>query len=517
MSSPPTAAVPLRRAARWLLVPPGPGESAGHLWPRWIFLRLLGVWFFSAFYSLWFQAAGLVGPRGLLPAGDYLRSVAAALGAKRLWAAPTVLWLGSSDRALLALCAFGMAASACLILNLWPRASIAACTLAFLSFIAVLQDFASYQSDGMLLEAGLLSLFFAPSGVRPGLGGRSPPSRLSLFSLTWLGFRIYFESGVVKILGRDPEWSHLTAMDHYYENGPLPSWVGWWAQQRLPHAFHEATAFFTLLLELGLCWAMFLPRRFKIALGCLLLPFQAGIILTSNYAFLNYLVLSLGLLLFDDRFLAALGLRAAVEPAQRRGPWRLWTEGAVLSWQLYATWVLMPSGVPSFAPREPAELLAPFRFANRYGLFAVMTRERDEIEFEGSDDGRTWTPYLFRYKPQDPKAPPGLYAPYQPRFEWNLWFASLGRWRRYPWVVVCEERLLEGSPEVLQLFRGDPFHGKPPRRVRAVFWRYWFSTPEEKRASGAYWDREEKGLYAPSLERRPDGEIAASGAGADPP
>jgi hypothetical protein len=485
-------------------------QTPGHLWPRWIFLRLLGLWFFSAFYSLWFQARGLIGPHGLLPAAPYLASLGAQLGWKRFWYAPTLLWLGSGDHALLALCAFGMAVALLLIVNLWPRAAVAACTLAFLSFIGALQDFASYQSDGMLLEAGLISFFFTPPGRRPGLGAASPPSRLSLFALQWLWFRIYFESGVVKLRSGDPQWAHLTAMDHYYEYGPLPSWVGWYAQELLPHAFHAATAFATLALELVVVWALFLPRRFKIALCLLVTPFQIGIIATSNYAFLNYLVLSLGLLLLDDRFLTKLGLRTPeapmVEGAPRRRAW-LWMERVVLGWNLYATTVLTTFGALPFLPTWPAELLAPARFANRYGLFAVMTRQRDEIEFQGSPDGVTWTPYRFRYKPQDPAEAPGLYAPYQPRFEWNLWFASLGVWRRYPWVVTCEQRLLEGSPELLELFRGDPFAGHPPSQVRAALWHYHFAMPDEKRAKGVYWTREEAGLYAPALQRLPDGRI----------
>jgi lipase maturation factor 1 len=497
----------LRRSARWLVVPPARGETAGHLWPRWIFLRLLGVWFFSAFYSLWFQAPGLIGPNGLLPAAPYLASVAEELGWKRFWYAPTVLWIGSGDHALLALCAFGMAASLLLVVNLAPRAAVAACTLAFLSFIMGLQAFASYQSDGMLLEAGLISCFFAPDGMRPRLGARSPPSRLSLFALRWLWFRIYFESGVVKILSHDVEWRHLTAMDHYYEYGPLPSWVGWYVQELLPHAFHAATAFATLAIELVLVWALFLPRRFKIALCLLVTPFQIGIIVTSNYAFLNYLVLSLGLLLLDDRFLATFGLRTPeIDPAASGRVW-LWAQGLVLSWQLYATTVLMTFGALPFLPTWPVELLAPARLANRYGLFAFMTRQRDEIEFQGSLDGVTWTPYPFRYKPQDPTEAPGLYAPYQPRFEWNLWFASLANWHRDPWVVYCEQKLLEGSPEVLELFRSDPFAGHPPTEVRAFLWHYHFATPAERRAKGVYWTREEAGLYAPTLRRLPDGRI----------
>ena len=76
---------------------------------------------------------------------------------------------------------------------------------------------------------------------------------------------------------------------------------------------------------------------------------------------------------------------------------------------------------------------------------AVMTEERYEIEFQGSRDGVTWIAYPFRYKPQDVRERPGIYAPYQPRFDWNLWFASLAPWRASPWVVLVQERLLEGS------------------------------------------------------------------------
>jgi hypothetical protein len=156
----------------------------------------------------------------------------------------------------------------------------------------------------------------------------------------------------------------------------------------------------------------------------------------------------------------------------------------------------------------PAEAIEPFRIANRYGLFAVMTPARYEIEFQGSrDDGRTWKVYPFRFKPQDPRIAPGIYAPYQPRFEWNLWFASLQSWKQYPWVVRTEARLLEGSSSVISLFAKDPFDGAPPNRVRAVAWQYWFTDAQTHRATGAWWRREEIGLYCPSLVRGPDGSI----------
>jgi hypothetical protein len=136
-----------------------------------------------------------------------------------------------------------------------------------------------------------------------------------------------------------------------------------------------------------------------------------------------------------------------------------------------------------------------------------MTRGRYEIEFQGSSDGQNWTAYPFRYKPQDVRTSPGIYAPYQPRFDWNLWFASLGSWREYPLVASTEERLLANDPDVLSLFAGNPFAKQPPKQVRAVLWQYWFTTMAEKRATGAWWRREYLGLYAPTLGHDASGKI----------
>jgi hypothetical protein len=457
---------------------------------------------------------GLIGPDGLSPVQPLLASIAHdSPGIRRFYDSPTLLWwFGADDRALLLLCGLGILASVALILNVWPRAAIAVCTAGFVSFLTTLQAFARYQSDGMLAEAGLLAFFFAPAGFRPGLGVARPPSRLALFGLQWLWFRIYFESGVAKIRGHDPQWwPDLTAMDHYYENGPLPTWLSWYAQQRLPHGAHVATAFLTLAVELALVWGLFMPRPVRIGLFWLLLPFQIGIILTANYCFLNYLVLSLGFLLLDDRFFARLGLRATESEVRApRLAW-LWLEGSVLCCQLYATAVLLPWRPLRQLPHEPVELLAPFHFANSYGLFGRMTRERYEVEFEGSADGVTWTPYPFRYKPQDPSEAPGIYAPYQPRFEWNLWFASLGDGPHNPWVTDCAARLLQGSPAVLSLFRSDPFHGERPLMVRSIRRKYWFSTPEEKAMTGTWWQRGPAEPFGLTLQRQESGRIVAVG------
>jgi hypothetical protein len=480
-----------------------------YLWPRWLFLRALGLIFFSAFYALAFQMHGLIGERGILPAGLYLDRISTAFGSlARVWFAPTLLWINSSDRALTFVVAAGLIASVLLVLNFWPRLTTALCTILFLSCIGALQDFSSYQSDGMLLEAGFLSIFFAPRGVRPGLGVTDPPSRFSLFMLRWEWFRIYFESGLLKMLSGDQHWRNLTAMDDYYQNAPLPSWMGWYVQQ-LPHWYHVGTVIITLVAELVLVWAVFLPRRFRVACFVFVSALQIGIIATANYGFLNYIVLGLGLLLLDDRALARVKLPfvSAVprDDTLRSRVYRR-AEAVILGTAFYTTIVAFIFGASDSFLALPNRLLQPFRIANAYGLFAVMTTSRYEIEFQGSNDGNSWVAYPFRYKPQDPKERPGFYGPYQPRFDWNLWFASLAPWGASPWVVLTEERLLEGSPSVLGLFRADPFHGRQPSMVRTIVWQYWFTDLQTKRKTGTWWRRQELGAFSPGVRRARDGE-----------
>jgi hypothetical protein len=330
----------------------------------------------------------------------------------------------------------------------------------------------------------------------------------------------------------------------------LPTWIGWYVQQ-LPHKFHVFTVGATLVMELGLIWMMFFPRRWRIVLFFLVTIWQAVVILTANYAFLNYLVLVMGILLLDDRFIARVlpsgwkrqvqvidrggaDLALATEPESNDAPpeatvaspgnvplaawrenvsqhWRaikLALSAVMLTWIFYATTaelILMFARVP--LPTSPIVALEPFRIANQYGLFAVMTQGRYEIEFQGSLDGQNWTAYPFRYKPQALNEAPRIYAPYQPRFDWNLWFASLSSWRESPIVPNTEVRLLANDKDVLSLFAGDPFSSRPPQQVRAVLWQYWFTTPAEKRATGNWWRREYLGLYAPTLTREADGNI----------
>lgn len=519
-----------RNGLRWWFT--SENGAADRLIPRWIFLRALGLIYFSAFYSLLRQVRGLIGTNGILPAGDYLHIVASnAQGLTRFWYAPSLYWMASGSHAIVLFCWIGLIASVLLVLNLWPRGMLTICFLCFLSFVSASGDFSSYQSDGMLLEAGIISLFFAPPGWRPRLGATHPPSRASLFLLQWEWLRIYFESGLVKLLSGDQQWRNFTAMDEYYQNCPLPTWIGWYVQH-LPHGFHAFTVGATLVLELGLVWIILFPRRYRNALFCLVTCWEIGVIATANYAFLNHLVLSLGILLVDDQFLRSVWARIAVRfrPASEGAPkpvapkhresqegflqhfraMKLAVSVVMLTWIFYTTsaelvrlfWRSAP------LPGAPVILLQPFRIANQYGLFAVMTRGRFEIEFQGSnDEGKTWTAYPFRYKAQALNEAPKIYAPYQPRFDWNLWFASLDTWRDNAIVPNTEIRLLSNDADVLHLFAGNPFAKGPPKQVRAVLSQYWFTSMDEKRRTGNWWRREFLGPYAPTLELRENGTV----------
>jgi hypothetical protein len=269
------------------------------------------------------------------------------------------------------------------------------------------------------------------------------------------------------------------------------------------------------LIELAVPFLIFAPRRLRMAGGAVLALFQVLILLTGNYTFFNWLTLGLCLLLLDDlamaqlvpRKLSALYSRSrSGADSSRDGRWRWHGVGmvplAVVLGGISAVQLLSPFGrLPSWASPGQAvyRWLAPFRSVNSYGLFAVMTTERPEIIVEGSNDGRGWQAYEFPYKPGDPKRRPAFVAPHQPRLDWQMWFAALGDARQNPWFVNFCMRLLQGSPDVLALLEKNPFPDQPPKYLRARVYNYQFTSPRERKRTGAWWTRELKGEYLPSI------------------
>ncbi|MGO8676151.1 MAG: lipase maturation factor family protein [Limisphaerales bacterium] len=486
---------------------------------RRVFLGWLGVIYLIAFVSLWTQVAGLIGKDGVLPASHLMLQARSAvaesgIGIDRYRLLPTLCWLGASDGFLRFQCAAGATLALLVIVGICPRVCLALEWLLYLSLATVSRDFLAFQWDNLLLETGLLAIFLAPGRMLPRPSLEKPASRTVLWLLRLLLFKLMFLSGVVKLASGDGTWRGLSALTYHYETQPLPTWIAWYAYQP-PLWFQKGSCAVMFLIELAVPFLIFAPRRLRMAGGAVLALFQVLILLTGNYTFFNWLTLGLCLLLLDDfamaglvpRKLSALYSRSrAVADGSRNGRRRWQGVGmaslAVVVVGISAVQLLSPFGrLPSWTSPALAahRWLAPFRSVNSYGLFAVMTTERPEIIVEGSNDGHGWQAYEFPYKPGDPKRRPAFVAPHQPRLDWQMWFAALGDVRQNPWFVNFCVRLLQGSPDVLALLEKNPFPDRPPKYIRARVYNYQFTSPGERRRTGAWWKRELKGGYLPSI------------------
>ena len=443
-----------------------------------------------AFLSFGTQVTGLIGQRGILPAATFLRRVKEVTGGPAWHLVPTIFWFDSSDGFLKLVCFLGVVAAGFVFAGKGWRIALVFCYLLYLSLVHAGQDFMSYQWDMLLLESGFLAIFL---GWRPFVISMS----------RWLLFRLMFLSGVAKLMSGDPTWRNLSALRYHYETQPLPPWTAWFMHQ-LPASFQTASVLFVLFVELAVPLLIFAPRRLRLFAFGALVVLQILIAATGNYAFFNLLAIVLGVTLLDDGvFPGRWQGRAAGSPARR---WPVWVLAPVAVITFAATSVHLAGAVrPSLRPPVPlvrlASWLAPFRSTNGYGLFMVMTTSRPEIVVEGSDDGQTWHAYEFRWKPGDLRRRPRFVAPHQPRLDWQMWFAALSTCEANPWFVNFLARLLEGSPPVLHLLAKNPFPDRPPRYIRAVLYDYRFTDAANRRATGAWWRREEKGLYCPVLSR----------------
>jgi hypothetical protein len=461
----------------------------------WLFLRGLGLVFLLAFLSLWPQILGLIGSRGVLPAAPFLRAVAEQVGSERYRLLPTLFWLGAGDGALHLVCGLGIAFSLLLLLG-------------------VGRDFMGFQWDALLVETAICSLplVILPLRLRPRLPLQGPgPIAAGRWLLFALLLRFMFAAAWAKLASGDATWRDLTALDYHFFTQPLPTPLAYYAHQ-LPRWPKQVATFLMFVIELVVPFSVLWPRARRWA-ALLLIGLQCAIAATGNYGFFNLLSALLAVPLLPDAWLRRIlpvRLRTAAtegeggEEAAEKGVLflsrlrgriaigvRAILFGGLLSLSGIQALLMLFSEekVPAWAQRW-LEWTAPFQLANHYGLFAVMTRERPEIVIEGSPDGVSWTPYEFKYKPGALDERPHWSAPHQPRLDWQMWFAALRSRRRGGWFDGLCIRLLQGSPDVLWLFDGDPFQGRRPRYVRVRLYQYRFTTPSEQRRTGAYFVRE---------------------------
>jgi hypothetical protein len=325
-----------------------------------------------------------------------------------------------------------------------------------------------------------------------------------------------FSSGVAKLLSGDPTWRNLTALNYHYETQPLPTPLGWFFYQ-IPGGFQKFSVLVMFFVELVIPFFIFAPRRLRFFAGGAIIFLQIMIALPGNYAFFNLISVALCLLLFDDEFLVRLVPRWLRDKITfslarvSRGRLRQVLAGSFAALVVLGGVAEIPGvRVGRWLPSPAALILnrmRSLRIVSGYGLFAVMTTSRPEIVIEGSRDGETWSAYEFKYKPGDVNRAPPWVAPHQPRLDWQMWFAALGSYRENPWFGNLMLRLLQGSPEVLDLLRQNPFADAPPRYVRALLYDYHFTDFSTKRTTGAWWRRKLVGAYFPAVSLPVEGRV----------
>ena len=489
-----------------------------YFWAQRWFLRALGLIYLIAFVSLWVQVDGLVGSDGVSPVNQFLPAVYERFGRSAYSLLPTLCWFNSSNGFLHFLCSGGVVLSLLLIVGIAPALSLVALFVFYLSLILAGQTFLSFQWDILLLETGFLSIFLAPWRIWPRElfwwpGAAIPAtavSRPALFLLKFLLFKLMLMSGVVKLTSGDNSWWNLTALDYHYWSQPLPTVFGWWADKS-PEWFKHFSVAFCLVVESIVPFFIWAPRRLRLIAAGLMIFLQLVIALTGNYCFFNLLTIALCLLLIDDAVVASLCrgalLRRIRSTATQRRAYNGLSGYAAIAVIIVTlpinAWLIFTAFKPD---TEWPRLLAvaygrveTFRIVNGYGLFRVMTKGRDEIVIEGSADGFDWLPYEFKWKPGDVMRAPGWCAPHQPRLDWQMWFAALGTPRENPWLGGLIVQLLQGSPDVSRLLAKNPFPREPPRYIRAMFYRYRFTTLREHRQTGAWWKRQELREYLPTM------------------
>lgn len=509
-------------------------ERPSYVLVRRAFLSCLGIIYLIAFVSLWVQISGLYGSKGIVPIRDTMAALQqeardANIGLSRYFRLPTLCWLSSSDGFLNFQCAAGTILALLVIVGIAPAPCLFLLWLIYLSLCSVGEPFLSFQWDILLLETGFLAIFFAPLQWLPRHPSRErPPSRIVLWLLRWLLFKLMFQSGCVKLLSGDPTWRNGTALDFHFYTQPLPTWIGWYAHQ-LPAWIHRSDLKMMFAIELGIPFLIFFPRRPR-QLACLaLLALQLFILLTGNYCFFNLLTMVLCVTLLDDAALQkCLPAKwcSASPPARDVGfdaVWRMTRRVLLIPLLLvvlitsYAQFFSM-FGWRMWLPsplRKVYVWVEPLRSFNSYGLFAVMTTSRPEIIVEGSYDGTNWQPYEFKYKPGDLKRPPAFVAPHQPRLDWQMWFAALGDYQHNRWFVNFCARLLQGSPQVLALMGKNPFPKAPPKYIRAMVYDYSFTDTATRRKTGDWWQREPDRIYFPKVSL-PSNSGGPSGRPAEP-
>lgn len=502
-----------RRTLPFFRVPPALPPERSFSISRDLFLRGLGLVLFAAFVSVALQVEGLIGSRGILPLDASLKDVAASYGPRRFFLLPTLFWLNAGDAALQGACWAGAACSLLLALGIAPLPCLFAAWALYLSVATGGAEFFNYQWDSLLLETSFAALFLAPLRRLSPSRAEGPPSALRLL-LLWILFRVVFFSGIVKLLSHDPSWGTLQALRFFFQCQPLPTPLAWWAQQA-PEGVLTAACFALLALELGVPVLMGTTRKLRLACFAILVLYQVLLMGVANTNFFNLLVILLALFLVDDAAWRARArntflVRWFPPPPARRDP----PAPGRVRWALipFFLFILAVSAVQTaadlgYSGKWPEPFVScfrlnyPLRFTSHYGYTVTSTDYRPQVVLEGTLDGKEWKEYRFRWAPGDLKRLTGFATMHAPRLDGQMWLLPYARCEDAPWFQQFLGRVAVASPPVLDLMASDPFDGKPPLQVRSKAFLYRFTSIPERRRTGEWWARVEKGEFCPPVSK----------------
>ncbi|MBK1786163.1 lipase maturation factor family protein [Prauserella cavernicola] len=466
---------------------------------RLVFQRMLAAIYLVAFVVALNQFRALLGERGLLPIPRFVREV----GFRR---SPSLFHLHYSDRFFFAIALSGALVSAALVAGLADGLPVWAHMLFwtvpwvfYLSIVNVGQLWYSFGWESLLLEAGFLAIFLGPAHVEPPV--------LVLWLLLWLLFRVEFGAGLIKLRG-DRCWRDLTCLYYHHETQPMPGPLSWYFHH-LPRPLHTVEAGANHVAQLVVPFVLFAPQPAATVAAGIVIATQGWLVLSGNFSWLNVITITLAVSTVDGH------LFPMSPPTPEESP--LWYRAVVLA---------LTAGVVVLSYWPIRNLLGHgqimnysfnrLHLVNAYGAFGTISRDRHEVIIEGTDDqvvsaDTTWREYELKGKPGDPRRRPHQIAPYHLRLDWQLWFVSLSSRYGSRWLPELATRLLAGDELIVKLFRRNPFPDSPPTFVRARLFHYRYTTPRERRETGAWWVREPVGLVIRTCTLAADGKAVAAG------
>jgi hypothetical protein len=450
--------------------------ASGYWLGRLVFQRGLAAVYLIGFTAAACQFRALIGERGMLPVPRFLDQVP-------FRAAPSVFHAHYSDRffAVLAwggaLLAAAVTAGAADAVPLWASMLMwAALWAGYLSIVNVGQVWYGFGWESLLLEAGFLAVFLG--------NARCGPPVLVMWLLRWLLFRVEFGAGLIKIRG-DECWRKLTCLDFHHETQPMPGPLSWFFHH-LPKPLHRVEVAANHVTQLLVPVLLFTPQPIASAAAATIVLTQLWLVLSGNFAWLNWLTIVLALSAVDGSLIAD-------PPALPAPP--LWYEIVVIAVTALIVGLSYRPARNLFSRRQQMNRsYDPLHLVNAYGAFGSVGRVRHEVVVEGTDEkvlhqGTVWREYEFKGKPGDVRRLPRQYAPYHLRLDWMMWFAALSPGYAASWFGPFMERLLDGDRDTLRLLGRNPFPDAPPAYVRARVYRYRYTTWRELRATGAWWHR----------------------------